>query len=83
MNTYRTAGRLPVQAETSHDAAKLLATRAARYHYGRSATCRSLKQLGCTPDGSVVEYSAFIGRTSSTNPHEMTGRTIQFSVFSR
>lgn len=75
---YTSNGFKSVQAESMREAAEIFATRAARRKYGRLAYCRTCTQQAHAQDGSLAEYSAFIGY--KTGQSETTGSDIKFTV---
>lgn len=78
MNTYTCTGFNRVKAESMREAAGVFASRAARRQYGRNGYCRTCTQGDYAENGSLAEYSAFIGYT--TGLHETTGHNINFTV---
>jgi len=78
MKNYTSSGFRNVQAESMKEAAEIFANRAARRKYGRSAYSRTCTQQSHSQDGSLAEYSAFIGY--KTGQHETSGSNIQFTV---
>lgn len=76
---YRSSGFRSVEAESMSAAAEIFATRAAKRKYGKSGYCRTCTQQSYAQDGSLAEYSAFIGYTTGRN--ETSGNNIQFTVY--
>lgn len=80
MNKYKTTGLNAVTANRVTDAAQTLATRMAKKCYGPSGLCRLLTPNSWSQDGSIVEFSAFIGYRTPGNPHCTTGHNVNFTV---
>lgn len=81
LHTYTCAGFLPAVAGNIRAAAEIFANRAARKRYGRNGYCRTLNMEAHAVDCSVVEFSAFIGKT--TGPGETTGHNVHLTVTRR
>jgi len=79
MNTYRSPGFRNVTASSMSEAAEIFAARAARSAYGRNGYARTCTLGSWSQDGSLGEYSAFIGYSSGRN--ETTGHNTNFTVY--
>jgi len=79
MNKYTCNGFKSVKVETMNEAAEIFANRAAKRKYGRSAYCRTCTMGSYAENGSLAEYSAFIGYTTGQN--ETSGNNINFTVY--
>ena len=75
---YVCTGYRPVSAESIESAAEMFASREARRRYGKRGYCRLCDRTFYSPDGAIVEFSAFIGYSSA--PGETTGTQINFTV---
>ena len=75
---FKSSGFNTVESDSMSDAALVFANRAARRKYGRSGYARTCVQQAHSQDGTLAEYSAFIGY--STGPTETTGNNIHFTV---
>lgn len=75
---FTCSGFKSVHADGMDEAAEIFATRAARKKYGRSGYCRTCTKTAYAQNGSVAEYSAFIGY--STGRNETTGNNVNFTV---
>lgn len=60
------------------EAAEVFANRMARKKYGRSGYCRTCKMDSYSQDGTLAQFSAFIGYTTGQN--ETTGNNVNFTV---
>lgn len=81
MNTYTSNGFKSVKSESIKEAAGIFANRAARRKYGKRGYARTCTMGSYSQDGSLAEFSAFIGYTSGQN--ETTGNNINFTVRAR
>ena len=79
MNKYTSNGFKSVKAESMTEAANIFANRAARRKYGKSGYSRTCTMGSYAQDGSLAEFSAFIGYTTGQN--ETTGNNINFTVY--
>jgi len=79
MTKYTCNGFQSVTAETMSEAANIFANRAARRKYGKSGYARTCNLGAYAQDGSLAEFSAFIGYTTGRN--ETTGHNINFTVY--
>ena len=61
------------------EAAAIFAARMARKFYGSKGYCRSCVMGSYSQDGSLAEFSAFIGYTTGRN--ETTGHNVSFTVY--
>lgn len=78
MKKYTCNGFRPALADSMREAAEIFANRAARKSYGGTGYCRTCNQYAYAQDGSLAEFSAFIGYTTGRN--ETTGKNINFTV---
>lgn len=79
MKKYTTSGCKAVKAESMNEAAEIFAGRMARKAYGRGGYCRTCTKTSWAQDGSLGEFSAFIGYNTSIR--ETTGHNINFTVY--
>lgn len=79
MNRYTSTNHRPIVAESMIEAAETFALRKARKVFGRSARVAALCSHAWSADGSMAEWSAFIGYR--TGQHETTGHNVMFSVW--
>lgn len=79
MNRYSCSGHKGINAETMIEAAEAFALRKARKTFGRSARVAALCSNAWSADGSMGEWSAFIGYR--TGQRETTGHSVMFSVW--
>ena len=79
MKTYNTNGCRDVTAESMRDAAAIFANRLARKRYGRWAYARTCVQQAHSQDGTLGEYSAFVG-TAGRERGTTVGSNINFTV---
>ena len=75
---FKCNGYPDVVAESMSEAARIFAARAGRREFGNRAGVRTCVRQSYAQDGSLAEYSAFIGLTRGS---ETTGRNINFTVF--
>ncbi len=78
MNRYTCSGFRAVTAETFSDAAIVFANREARRQFGRRGYARTLNPGSYAKDGSLAEFSSFIGY--NTGPNETTGHNTHITV---
>lgn len=76
---YTSSGFKNVTAETMTEAAVVFANRAAKRKYGGTAYCRTCTMGAYSENGSLAEFSAFVGYTTGRN--ETTGHNINFTVY--
>jgi hypothetical protein len=78
---YTSPGFRSVEACSIRAAAVIFAERAARKLYGKSGCCRSYTEVACSTDGTIAEYSAFIGYTPRGQCNETAGHNQSFVVY--
>lgn len=78
---YTCENHIPVTAETMKDAAETIANRKARAAYGRRGYARTCNLESWSEDGSIGEFSAFIGYSSGQG--ETTGHNVRFTLTRR
>ncbi len=78
LNRYVSHGFRSVLAESFADATVVFANREARRQFGRRGYARTLNLGSYAADGSLAEYSAFIGYTTGLN--QTTGRNTHITV---
>lgn len=72
-------GSRAVHAIGMGEAADIFSARIARRAYGRGGYARTCTQTSYAQDGSLAEFSAFVGY--STGKSETTGHNVNFTVF--
>jgi hypothetical protein len=77
MTKYITPDCKPVKADSIKEAAHIFARRMARREFGSRGDARTCTMGSYAEDGSLAEFSAFIGVTRG---HETTGRNVNFTV---
>lgn len=81
MKTYTTNGHKAVKETESigiGEAAEIFAMRKARAQYGTRGTVRTCNLGSYAEDGSLAEFSAFIGTNKG---NETTGHNVNFTVY--
>jgi hypothetical protein len=69
-----------VIADSMTAAAELFAGRAARREFGKSGYARTCNMGAYSQDGTLAEFSAFIGYTPKGEPHTTQGHNYNFTV---
>lgn len=80
MTKFTTNGCKAVNAETIKEAALIFAQRMARREFGRKGDARTCTMGAYAQDGSLAEFTAFIGTTKGNST---SGRNVHFTVVSR
>jgi hypothetical protein len=78
MTKFTTNGCRPIAADSMTEAAHVFARRMARRQFGSRGDVRTCTQGSYAQDGSLAEFSAFIGATKG---HETTGHNVNFTVY--
>jgi hypothetical protein len=78
---YASPGFRSVEACSIRAAAVIFAERAARKQYGKSGYCRTYTEVACSTDGTIAEYSAFIGCTPRGQRNKTAGHNQSFVVY--
>jgi len=78
MNTYSSPPLGQVSASSLHEAARLLAGRAATAKYGRDGAVRVCREDGLSTDGAGTRFTAVIGAPLEWGAYKVTA--VHFTV---